>query len=97
VTSRVMTDEGFDDAGGAPVFVDGKRAGTTPAKIDTKPGLHSIKVGGLQPFCISLRHRREARRQALHTRRIRWGEPIVIDCSKRGPRRRAHGVCLPRE
>ncbi len=83
VTSRVMTEEGFDDAGGAPVFVDGKRAGTTPAKIDTKPGLHSIKVGGLQGHSASV-FVIDVRPGGKHFIRAEFGggEPIVIDCSE---------------
>jgi hypothetical protein len=83
VTSRVMTEEGFDDAGGAPVFVDGKKAGTTPAKIDAKPGLHSIKVGGLQGHSASV-FVIDVRPGGKHFIRAEFGggEPIVIDCSE---------------
>jgi len=83
VTSRVMTEEGFEDAGGAPVFVDGKRAGTTPAKIDSKPGLHSIKVGGLEGHSASV-FVIDVRPGGKHFIRAEFGggEPIVIDCSE---------------
>ena len=83
VTSRVMSEEGFEDRGGAAVFIDGKRAGTTPAKIDTKPGLHSIKVGGLQGHSPSV-FVIDIRPGGKHFIRAEFGggEPIVIDCSE---------------
>jgi hypothetical protein len=81
VTSRLMGEEGFEDRGGAAVFVDGKRAGSTPAKIDTKPGLHSIKVGGLQGHSPSV-FVIDVRPGGKHFIRADFGggEPIVIDC-----------------
>lgn len=81
VTSRLMSEEGFEDKGGAAVFVDGKRAGTTPAKIDTKPGLHSVKVEGLQGHSPSV-FVIDVRPGGKHFIRADFGggEPIVIDC-----------------
>ncbi|MBN1503509.1 MAG: PEGA domain-containing protein [Candidatus Eisenbacteria bacterium] len=81
VTSRVMTEEGFEDAGGAPVYLDAKRVGTTPAKIDAKPGLHSVKVGGLEGHSASV-FVIDVRPGGKHFIRAEFGggEPVVIDC-----------------
>jgi hypothetical protein len=81
ISSRVMTEEGFEDAGGAAVFLDGKRVGATPAKIDAKPGLHSIKVGELQGHSPSV-FVIDVRPGGKHFIRAEFGggEPIVIDC-----------------
>ena len=48
VTAGRVSEEGYKESNGRAVFIDGRRAGVTPLKIDVKPGFHSIRVVGTE-------------------------------------------------
>jgi hypothetical protein len=89
VTSRLLGEDGYEETGGVPVSIDGKRAGVTPFKADLKPGLHSVRVGGGEsrtPMVYIV----EVRPGGKHVIRGELGgsEPIIIECSEtRAPAR----------
>jgi len=81
VTAGQVSEEGYQEAGNRAVYIDGRRAGATPLKMDVKPGFHSIRVAGTKDEAPSVTVI-QVRPGGKHFIRAEFTgiEPILVTC-----------------
>jgi hypothetical protein len=83
VTAGQVSEEGYQESNGRGVFIDGRKVGTTPLKIEVKPGFHSIRVTGLKGETPSVTVV-QVRPGGKHFIRAEFAgaQPVLVECTQ---------------
>jgi hypothetical protein len=83
VTAGHVSEEGYQESNGRAVFIDGKKVGATPLKIEAKPGFHSIRVTGTKGEAPSVTVV-QVRPGGKHFIRAEFAgaQPVLVECTE---------------
>jgi hypothetical protein len=83
VTAGQVSEEGYQESNGRTVFIDGKKVGATPLKIEVKPGFHSIRVTGTKGETPSVTVV-QVRPGGKHFIRAEFAgaQPVLVECAQ---------------